>query len=268
MNSLDQLNDWLGMPPETWFVFGAKSMELELERAGATVPRTTFDVDIAIVIDDWDSYERLMTQLVLDSGFERDPDIMHRLVHPTTNYVLDIIPFGSLAPLGAVDWPNNEARSMDVRGLSEIMHKGCWPHKTKTGHIHIARFESLVLLKWLAWRDRGNRTKDRDLSDIHTVVEALHQLLPDLYYARYAELSELSMAPEIISYRILGESIVACFGTDSKLVSIVIDSISQFVNAPGSASATAAARILTTRGIPDVDLAMDCLNALLEGLSG
>jgi predicted nucleotidyltransferase len=78
-----------------FFIVGALARDLIFEHLHNIVPvRSTRDIDVAIIVADWEEYRGLSARLIREHGFN-DTDRPHRLEAPDGT-LLDLIPFGAI----------------------------------------------------------------------------------------------------------------------------------------------------------------------------
>lgn len=80
--------------------------------------RQTRDLDFAVMLPSWDSFNQLANALVTDGGFS-PPDTRrpHELRYGTGNWI-DLVPFGQLSPDNTIVWPPEHASIMNIVGLT------------------------------------------------------------------------------------------------------------------------------------------------------
>jgi len=165
-------------------VIGACARDLQLAQvAGFSVSaRRTFDVDITVRVKDWEEYRRLFGKLQKDFGCRPDPRFRGRLLF-SDGPSLDLVPFGAIADAqGNITWPPENNVEMGTAGFSAVLKTAV---EVRVGEhtVKVATLSGIVLLKFLAWHDRKDRTDDlRDIwfiFDNYTQLISQHRLYDD-----------------------------------------------------------------------------------------
>ena len=131
--------------------------------------RGTKDWDVAISIDSWKSYQKLVEALVNGNPpIFKATKTAHRFNHIETNIDVDIVPFGAIGePDKEIIWADS-GNPMSVLGFEEALS-----HAITTNiddlEIQVINTPSFVVLKIFAWGDRFERT-NKDLEDIEFIL--------------------------------------------------------------------------------------------------
>ncbi len=105
----------------SYIAIGAMVRDLVFCRGyGVAESRRTMDIDFAIQVDSWGSFNQL-TEVLIKSGFQKTRE-SHRLIESKSSIPIDIVPFGKIAIHNQISWPPNGDMVMDVRGFQEA-HK-------------------------------------------------------------------------------------------------------------------------------------------------
>lgn len=182
---------------EAYLLTGAMARELLLVHVHGLPPgRATRDVDFGIQVRDWAEFNTFRSTLVEGGDFSGDESIPHRVYTVPERLGLrmpvDIVPFGPIeAPAGTIHWPPKGETVMDVRGfevgLNSAMHVEVEPGLV----VLIPRGEAMVLMKALAWKDRGATTHGRDAIDLVELLERGEDLIGlDVLYEAHLEVVE------------------------------------------------------------------------------
>jgi predicted nucleotidyltransferase len=136
--------------------------------------RRTFDVDIAVRVKNWEEFGRFFGKLQKDFGCRPDPRFKGRLLFPDGPF-LDLVPFGAIADAqGHITWPPENDVEMGTAGFEAVLNAAV---EVRIGEhtVKVATLSSIVLLKFLAWHDREDRTDD--LCDIWFIFDNYLQLI-------------------------------------------------------------------------------------------
>jgi predicted nucleotidyltransferase len=150
-----------------FYVIGATARDIVMQQLLDTESRRkTRDLDIAIAIPDWDTFEQVKQKLIAD-GFEKSMDMQQRFFYG--DYELDIVPYGVVAKEDDnIYWPPEEVVAMSVKGFDEVLSEAITVSIDDEFKVKIASLHGLFLLKLNAWLDRNAKTSkdDEDMSFI------------------------------------------------------------------------------------------------------
>ena len=139
-----------------FFVVGAAARDIILtEYYGIETGRATQDVDLAVKVSVWDSYERLREGLNETGKFERDKKQAQRLLYEKW-YPIDIVPFGTIAePNDCLSFPPEHDTRMSTLGFEEAYHNTITVRMRADPalDINFVSLPGLALLKIISWND-------------------------------------------------------------------------------------------------------------------
>jgi predicted nucleotidyltransferase len=170
------------------YVVGAVARDLAflLLKAGNTA-RRTMDLDVAVMLADWSQYERL-SEILLNNNFAKAPE-KQRFVYlgakAEAHYVVDVVPFGSLAEKGRLAWPPEGSPVMSVRCTESVMRYADEVEVDNKFAFKIASLSGQFLIKLDAWMDRGISTRKDAydmvyiLQNVYVAYALAHEVLPD-----------------------------------------------------------------------------------------
>lgn len=157
-------------------LIGASARDIMLTHIfGRAIRRATRDVDVAVAVSDWQSFEQIMSWLLeRRDGWSRSAVMQHRLLYHTAGGLevpLDIVPFGGVEnPPTTIMWPPEEATVMNVAGFAEVLRAAVPVQLATDLVIPVASIPSLAVLKVFAWADR--RLDDtKDASDLLMLLQ-------------------------------------------------------------------------------------------------
>jgi len=200
----------------------ACTLELDILLVGATARdilfseysitgRATEDVDIGIVVGNWNLYYTYIQQLIDRGSFTLDTKRKHRLYFEQTLPV-DIIPFGGIEePEGNIIWPEDEGCTMRVTGFKDV-HRHAIP--TRIGQekqIGLASLPGMAILKIIAWDERHKEFPTKDAEDLSLILNNYaHAGNTDRLYTVYFEIiRELDGDLELAGARLLGKDMAS-----------------------------------------------------------
>lgn len=134
--------------------------------------RATKDIDIAINIDGWENYKKLIVILTSKYQFEADSNFAYRFKYKETTFV-DILPYGLIADNGdSVFLPPEFTSKISVIGFDEV-YKFTECLKLSENpqlEFNIASLPGLVILKLISWDEKYPERK-HDASDIGIIIK-------------------------------------------------------------------------------------------------
>lgn len=161
---LQKLTDSFNKMDREFYVIGATARDIIMQQLLDTASRRrTKDLDIAIAIPDWDTFEQVKQNLIAD-GFKKSRHMHQRFFYG--EYELDIVPYGVVAREDDnIYWPPEEEIAMSVKGFDEVLSEAIAVSIDGKFKIKIASLHGLFLLKFNAWFDRNAKTS-KDAEDM------------------------------------------------------------------------------------------------------
>ena len=161
---LRKLTDSFSKMDKEFYVIGATARDIIIQQLLDTESkRRTRDLDIAIAIPDWGTFEQVKQSLIAD-GFEKSSDMQQRFYYG--EYELDIVPYGVVAKEDdKIYWPPEEEIAMSVKGFDEVLSEAITVSIDDDFKVKIASLHGLFLLKFNAWLDRNTKTS-KDAEDM------------------------------------------------------------------------------------------------------
>ena len=161
---LRNLTDSFNKMDKEFYVIGATARDIIMQQLLDTASRRrTKDLDIAIAIPDWNTFEQVKQNLV-DDGFKKSRHMHQRFFYG--EYELDIVPYGVVAKEdGNIYWPPEEEIAMSVKGFDEVLSEAITVSIDGDFKVKIASLHGLFLLKFNAWLDRNAKTS-KDAEDM------------------------------------------------------------------------------------------------------
>lgn len=159
-----------------YVLIGASARDIMLTHVfGREIRRATRDVDVAVAISDWHSFERIVSWLLAQrDGWSRSSSMQHRLLYHTgpRRVPLDIVPFGGIEdPSLRIVWPPEGTTVMSVAGFAEALRAAVSVQVADDLVVPVASIPGLAVLKVLAWAER--RLEDtKDASDLLALLGA------------------------------------------------------------------------------------------------
>ena len=171
-------------------IVGATARDIILVHGyNAAIERGTRDVDFGLVVQSWEHYQKLRDALI-QSGFTAHPMKTHQLNTTDSDgqpWEIDLIPFGGVSDAeGQITWPPEHAFQMSVLGFDEV-YKHAWDvllTREPTLSVKVASPAGILLLKLIAWTERGREYQGKDAIDIYYVIKHYGKI-PDVFEALY-----------------------------------------------------------------------------------
>ena len=151
-----------------FFLMGAAARDVMLRHGHNIEPgRQTRDVDFAVMVPDWASFDALRAALIKGGDFlERPGPATHRLRHQT-GLPLDIVPFGGIERADrTIAWPPDQSTVFDCFGAREAFSAAVSVLLPQAVTVRVASIPALALLKVTAWQDRKLTHPGRDAGDL------------------------------------------------------------------------------------------------------
>ena len=148
----------------------ARDLSLKLLRAGSA-PRRTMDLDVAVLLEKWNEYERL-TEILIKDGFVKAPEKQRFYYCGIENvrYEVDIVPFGDIAQEEMIAWPPEGNPVMSVRCFADVMKNADKVVVEGRFAFRMASLSGQWLIKLDAWCDRHLMTR-KDTADMQFILE-------------------------------------------------------------------------------------------------
>ena len=152
-------------------IVGAFARDLHLlYRHGVATRRATEDVDIALAMPDWSTFETLRARLIESGNFQASGTGLQRLRH-RRDLPVDLVPFGRLETADrTIVWPPRGDIVMDVFGFREALasaHQILLPENVRA---RLVSLPALALLKIVCWHDRHYRYPGKDAHDLNLIT--------------------------------------------------------------------------------------------------
>lgn len=165
-----ELTDYFKKAGISFFVIGATARDIFMELHNQKSGRLTYDLDIAITVNDWEQWKKVEKEIVSLENFTKDNDQKQRFIYKG-KFQLDIVPFGEIMNQDyKIFWPPNEELAMSVLGFSAADEASLKVNVDDEIEIKIASLNGVFLLKIVAWKDRHHKS-NRDADDMGFILE-------------------------------------------------------------------------------------------------
>jgi predicted nucleotidyltransferase len=153
----------------SFFVIGATARDIIMELHDEQSGRLTFDLDIAITINDWSQWDAVEAGIISLANFKKDTKQQQRFIY-NDKFNLDIVPFGEIMKQGnKIFWPPDEDFAMSVLGFDAVQNASLKINVDEEIEIKIASLCGILILKVFAWKDRHHKS-NKDADDIGFIL--------------------------------------------------------------------------------------------------
>lgn len=153
----------------SFFVIGATARDILMELHDEQSGRLTYDLDIAITINDWNQWDAVEKGIISLANFKKDKKQQQRFLYKD-NFTLDIVPFGEIMKQGnKIFWPPDESFAMSVLGFDAVEDGSIKINVDEEIEIRIASLCGIFILKVFAWKDRHQKD-NKDADDIGFIL--------------------------------------------------------------------------------------------------
>lgn len=203
-----------------FFVCGALARDMILHYGfNIDIMRATEDVDLGVMVEDWDQFKRLTDQLIQSGIFKEDKE-PQRFFYKG-DFPVDIVPFGKISQPGAIIlWPDCDGIQMNTLGFEEAYNdsESIRLKKDPDFTVKFASLRGLAAMKLISWKDQYPlRSKDaRDFEYIaRNYIEADN--LERVYSGADSDISEGDDSDyELMSARLLGRDVAIILNPAAK----------------------------------------------------
>ena len=176
-------NDWLystlvaldkcmaehGLP---LYVVGARARDVAMKLLKGDEPkRRTEDLDVAIAIEDWQTFDDICKTLK-NNHFKRHGEtqkFFYKGENGDIDFEVDIVPFGGVAVNEKIVWPPEGNPVMSVKCFQEVMKEAVTVIVNGEVRVKMAPLCGQFLLKLDSWNDR-NASTDKDAEDMLLIL--------------------------------------------------------------------------------------------------
>ena len=172
------------------------------------------DIDLGICLQSWEQFEQFKDSLISSQEFTSTRSIQK--IKYANVLPIDLLPFGDISNSEwVIEWPPDQKVIMNVAGFNEA-YESCISVKLKSSPdliINVASLPSLLVLKLIAWKDRGIKD-NRDGVDIATIITNYGTpVSEDRLYGNESDLLILEEDLGLAGARLLGRDIAKIVGS-------------------------------------------------------
>jgi predicted nucleotidyltransferase len=148
------------------FVVGAIARDVAFRSWGMAPLRITSDLDVAVAVPDWSSYEAMRDRFRRTAGAAA-----HRV--EVAGAMVDLVPFGGVEnPAGQIAWPPDQVFVMTVVGFAEARRAAVTVRLAMDVEVDFASPAGLMVLKLVAWAERRWSRPRSDSLDLGELLRA------------------------------------------------------------------------------------------------
>lgn len=196
----------------SYFLVGASARDVLMTHVfGLEVQRATHDVDFAVALEDWRSFDALKGELLDTGDFEPADGRMHLLRYKPQEFKdafpLDLIPFGGIEHTShEIAWPPDMDVVMNVTAYAEALKSALQVDVGNGLVVPVISIPGLAVLKLLAWNDRG-LSENKDARDLFFLLSRYADAgnTSRLYDEAFPILEACGFDPGLAGARLLGQ---------------------------------------------------------------
>ena len=200
-----------------WMVTGAAGRVLLLETVyGLPRGRATEDVDLGVMVANWDQYRALIERICQDPAFQPDPKQQQRLRFRNGG-LLDIVPFGEIESSDrTIQWPPDNDFSMSVMGFRDAYAEAIEVLADGTV-VPVVSPVGLMLLKLVAWTQRRYTQPKKDAADMAYLLRYFSAILSEkvLFDQHFAAVEAAAFDIDLAACRVLGQKLANMAAKDT-----------------------------------------------------
>ncbi len=207
-----------------WMVTGAAGRVMLLEGVyGLPHGRATQDIDLGVMVANWDQYGALVERLCQDTAFQRDPKQRQRLKFRNGG-LLDLVPFGGIESSDrTIRWPPDNDFVMSVMGFREA-YAAAIDVDANGIFVPVVSPVGLMLLKLLAWTQRRYTQPRKDAADMAYLLRHYSTILTtDVLFDQHLTVIEAATYDvDIAACRVLGQKMATMAAKDTQVFVLTI----------------------------------------------
>jgi predicted nucleotidyltransferase len=263
---LRNLTDYFQSIDSYFYVIGATARDIILSGIHNQTPaRRTVDLDIAIVIKNWDKFQQISKELCEKEGFKKDPDQTQRFKFQNV-YDIDIVPFGEIAKEdNNIYWPPEEEFAMSVVGFAEVANNTLDITIDNEFTVKLASLPGIFILKLAAFSDRKNQS-NKDADDMAFIIENYLDINIERAAAKHYDIFEVENFKTFTSgATLLGRDIKSIIGENAETLKSFIHILEEELKLEDESSLFN--QVIETHKNIEFDAIVEAFNNLLQELN-
>jgi predicted nucleotidyltransferase len=243
-----------------YYLIGANARDIQLYKSGKKPSRGTRDIDFAVMLPDHASFDEFK-EVLFTRGFEAaHGNQPFRIYHKESNTVVDLVPYGQIALDSTISFADRKVE-LSVLGMEEVgAQVEAFQHPDGYS-IPVSPAQGIVILKFIAWSERPDRTKD--LTDIADLLDSAWSLNEYEAYIDHLDLFEDNFDEIYAGPRIIGRKMQVILAANSQLEERMLKMITSDL----SQEVGPISRAIVNTSKKTVEQAKQILKNLLKGIT-
>lgn len=167
------LNNCMAQHQLPLYIVGARARDIAMKLMNGDEPkRRTEDLDVAIAIPDWQTFDAICNTLS-KNHFVRKNNTQKFYYHGENDdidFEVDIVPFGGVAVDEMIGWPPEGNPVMSVKCFQDVMNHAISVNVNGEFTMNMAPLAGQFLIKLDTWNDR-NLSTDKDAEDMVFILK-------------------------------------------------------------------------------------------------
>jgi len=208
-----------------WMVTGAAGRVLLLESVyGLPHGRATEDIDLGVMVANWDQYQALVEKICQDTDYQPDGKQRQRIRFRNEG-LLDLVPFGDIESSNrTIRWPPDNDFAMSVMGFRDAYAEAV-EVLTDGIVVPVVNPIGLMLLKLLAWTQRRRTQPKKDAADMAYLLRHFSTIITEkaLFDQHSAAVEAADFDLGLAASRVLGQKManMAAYDTQATVLDIL-----------------------------------------------
>ncbi|HUU49506.1 MAG TPA: nucleotidyl transferase AbiEii/AbiGii toxin family protein [Nitrospinota bacterium] len=200
-----------------FFIVGATARDFILEYCfGIKSPRMTRDIDLGIVVANWDKFNRLSKTLLSNNNFSKDKEKQRYIFK---DVFIDIVPFGPISDKDKkISWPPEHEIIMSTLGFKEAYDSSVNVKLSSEPELYVKlpTLPGLAIMKLISWKEKYPARK-RDAEDLLFIMNKYEEAgnLDRLYETESTLFIEEGSNARLACIRLLGRDMAKISNTDT-----------------------------------------------------
>ena len=214
-----------------YYLIGANARDVHLYKSGIKPTRGTADIDFAIMVPDFEVYNKVFLALC-NIGF-REVKEPYRLIYDKTNTVLDLMPYGEIEQTYTVNFTDRDL-SLSVLGFKEVGEHIQNVEILEEGYtIPVTPIEGIFILKLISWKDKPSfRTKDLD--DLSYLLKHAWTIYEEEAYLDHPDLfDDENFDMQTAAAKIIGKKMAIILAKNQTLRTTITNIIKESIQSHG-----------------------------------
>ncbi len=173
----------------SYFVVGAFARDIILKNifGSNSTSLVTRDIDVAIQLETWDNYYDFTEYLKVNYGFSPDKNNAYTFIS-SEDVSTDILPYGEIETERKLSFPPH-SRIINMFGFKEISDACLMVSLDGKIDIKIASMEGIVILKFIAWKDREpEQVSEKHARDIGLIFSVYYDAMVEEIATEFSDL--------------------------------------------------------------------------------